>query len=273
MVDRNKFINIVLNEIGYKEKASNAYLDDKEANAGSNNWTKYAALLDSIPDFYNGQKNGPWGEWCDMFYDACMAMAYGPQLAKKLICQPDRSAGAGCEHSAQYYKNAGRWFPSPEVGDQIFFNYGSGIAHTGVVVAVTNSNVITVEGNSNNMVQQCQYSLGSSFIAGYGRPCWELYTEDGSESIPAEDPVEEPVQEEFCSVHLELPVLRLGSLSWHVAVLQILLIGRGYSVGLSGADGDFGVQTQQGLRAFQSDQGLEPNCICAEGTWKKLLEV
>ena len=34
-------IKIAAAEIGYKEKASNSNLDDKTANAGSNNWTKY----------------------------------------------------------------------------------------------------------------------------------------------------------------------------------------------------------------------------------------
>ena len=38
-------VAIALAEVGYKEKASNAYLDDKTANAGSANWTKYARDL------------------------------------------------------------------------------------------------------------------------------------------------------------------------------------------------------------------------------------
>lgn len=269
MVDKTKYINIVTGEIGYHEKASNEDLDDPVANAGSDNWTKYAALLDSIPDFYNGPKNGPWGEWCDMFVDGCMTIAYGPDLAKKLLCQPDRSAGAGCEYSAQYYKNAGRFFQYPEIGDQIFFDYGGGISHTGVVVAVTNAYVITVEGNSNNMVQQSQYSLTSGIIAGYGRPCWELYSEDGSADPdqPAADPIPES-----CLVEVEMPVLKYGDVSWHVALMQLILYGRGYSCGPSGADGDFGGDTLAALCSFQTANGIEADGICDAGIWKKLLE-
>jgi hypothetical protein len=42
-------------EEGYLEKATNAQLDSKTANAGSNNWTKYARDLDNIGNIYNGK--------------------------------------------------------------------------------------------------------------------------------------------------------------------------------------------------------------------------
>ena len=38
--DRQKVISIALAEVGYLEKASNADLDDKTANAGNKNYTK-----------------------------------------------------------------------------------------------------------------------------------------------------------------------------------------------------------------------------------------
>ena len=54
-------VNIALAEVGYREKASNAYLDDKTANAGAANWTKYARDL-AAAGYYNGNKNGY--AWC-----------------------------------------------------------------------------------------------------------------------------------------------------------------------------------------------------------------
>ena len=39
-------IKIAEAEVGYLEKASNSQLDDKTANAGSNNYTKYARDFD-----------------------------------------------------------------------------------------------------------------------------------------------------------------------------------------------------------------------------------
>ena len=37
-------VTIALAEVGYREKASNANLDDKTANSGAANWTKYARV-------------------------------------------------------------------------------------------------------------------------------------------------------------------------------------------------------------------------------------
>ena len=45
-------------ENGYLEKATNAQLEDKTANAGYNNWNKFAAFLDDLEVVYNGKKNG-----------------------------------------------------------------------------------------------------------------------------------------------------------------------------------------------------------------------
>ena len=74
-------------EVGYCEKASNAQLNDKTANPGTNNYTKYAAYFDAqrgTYNFYNGRKNGPAGEWCDMFVDWCMCQAFGMDTARKM---------------------------------------------------------------------------------------------------------------------------------------------------------------------------------------------
>ena len=62
-------IKIAKDEVGYLEKASNSNLDSKTANAGGNNYTKYARDLDNISGFYNGKKQGY--PWCDCFVDWC----------------------------------------------------------------------------------------------------------------------------------------------------------------------------------------------------------
>lgn len=74
-------ITIAKNEIEYLEKASNNNLDSKTANAGNNNYTKYARDLDTIPGFYNGKKQG--FDWCDIFVDWCFAKAFGVDKAKR----------------------------------------------------------------------------------------------------------------------------------------------------------------------------------------------
>ena len=116
----SKVIEIALGEVGYLEKKSNSNLDSKTGNAGSNNYTKYARDLDAIPNFYNGKKNGY--AWCDVWVDWVFVEAFGADMAKKLLCQPDKSYGAGCYYSAKYYKNKNQFHTSnPKIGDQIFF--------------------------------------------------------------------------------------------------------------------------------------------------------
>lgn len=186
--DRQKVIDIALNEEGYLEKASNKDLDSKTGNAGSKNYTKYARDMDAIPGFYNGKKQG--AAWCDIFVDWCFVQAYGVDDGRALLCQPTKSAGAGCKYSRQYYKAKGRLFDSPEPGDQIFFYPsdgigGSAIQHTGLVYKVDNTYVYTVEGNTSGAsgvvangggVAKKKYKLNYNRIAGYGRPNYSVGT-------------------------------------------------------------------------------------------------
>lgn len=172
-------IAVAVDEIGYYEKKSNSQLDSKTANAGSANYTKYAAFFDQeCPNWYNGKKNGY--AWCDMFVDYCFHKAFGHENALSLLCQPEKSAGAGCTYSAQYFRNKGQFYTSgPKPGDQIFFGTSvSNCTHTGIVEKVDSSKVYTIEGNTSDMVARRSYALGASNIVGYGRPKFD--TEDSS---------------------------------------------------------------------------------------------
>lgn len=180
-----KVIKIARGEVGYCEKASNSNLDSKTRNAGKKNYTKYARDLDNVSGFYNGKKNG--FPWCDVFVDWCFYKAYGVANTKKLLCQPDKSLGAGCEYSMQYYKKNGRFKKSPAVGDQIFFtNYDRDkIVHTGLVYKVDSTYVYTVEGNTSSVsgvvenggcVAEKKYKRTYNRIAGYGRPSYDKTT-------------------------------------------------------------------------------------------------
>ena len=86
--DRNIALNVARGELGYHEKNSNAYLDDKTANSGSGNYTKYARDLDALGYFYNGPKQG--FPYCDVGYDWCLVKAYGVEAALELLCQAQR---------------------------------------------------------------------------------------------------------------------------------------------------------------------------------------
>ena len=180
----HKSVIIALAEVGYLEKETRDSLDDKLQNAGDENFTKYARDLDSRLGFYRGLKQGM--PWCDVFVDWCFTQAYGVQNARKLLCQPLFSKGAGCRHSFGYFQEAGRLVFFPQSGDQIFFRRNDQICHTGIVVKVEDGLVYTVEGNTSDedgvipnggCVTEKQYPMDSTSIAGYGRPDYSLVNE------------------------------------------------------------------------------------------------
>ena len=185
--DKQKVIDIALSEVGYLEKETNSNLDSKTANAGDENYTKYARDLAKYP-FYNGRKYGV--AWCDVFVDWCFVQAYGKDAALALTCQPTKpanNAGAGCRYSRDYYKSKGRLFDSPQPGDQVFFYSSdkSQIQHTGLVYAVDSKKVYTVEGNTSGAsgvisngggVCKKSYSLSYARLAGFGRPDYGVQT-------------------------------------------------------------------------------------------------
>lgn len=169
-------LKIASAEIGYLEKKSNKDLDSKTANAGSGNYTKY--WRDLKMEGYQGQP------WCDAFVKWCFEKATGKtDTAKAQLCQSGKDWSFYTPTSANYYKQAGRFFAVPEVGDQIFFKDAGGtICHTGIVESVSGTSVTTIEGNTSgysgveaNGGAVCRKNYVRSYrrIAGYGRPLYD----------------------------------------------------------------------------------------------------
>lgn len=251
----SEVIAVAQGELGYYEKASNSNLDDKTANKGSANYTKYARDFDSkYPNWYNGKKNGY--AWCDMFVDWCFLTAFGYEKALYLLCQPEKSAGAGCTYSLRYYKAKGQFYTSnPKAGDQIFFGTSAdNSTHTGLVEKVEGGKVYTIEGNTSDMVARRTYTIGASNIVGYGRPNY-----DGAGSIVTTEP------STGGSTH---SVLRKGSTGSEVEELQRKLTSLGYTLG--SVDGDFGEKTLAAVKAFQKDYSLDVDGVVGNQTWAAL---
>lgn len=277
--DRRKVIALAMSEVGYLEKKSNGQLDDKTANAGSANFTKYARDLDAIGDFYNGKKNGY--AWCDVFVDWLFVKCFGVESALKLLCAGRKSSGAGCTYSLNYYKAKGQFYTratKPQVGDQIFFGAVGDSYHTGIVYKVDDTSVYTIEGNTSGEagvipngggVFKKVYPGNYTSIAGYGRPAYN----DGFVGDSVEDGTivsDEPKQDDKTEV--TMPTLKKGDRGGDVKKAQQLLIAKGYSCGSFGADGDFGAGTYNAVIAFQKANGLEVNGIIGEATWVALLK-
>ena len=261
-----KLVACAKSQVGYLEKRSNAYLDDKTANAGSNNWNKYARDIDNkYPNFYNGKKNGY--SWCDIFVDWCFIECFGYEKALKMLYQPTKSTGAGCSYSAGFYRAHNAFYRQPQVGDQVFFGDYGNEGHTGIVIDVAGSVITTVEGNTSggygvdangDGVYIKKYNISTQYIPGFGRPNWEVVSNDvGSEEV---------------TDTVSYPTIKLGSKGSDVKKAQQLLIAKGYSCGAAGADGDFGAGTYNAVKKFQADNGLEADGIVGDNTWAALLK-
>lgn len=250
MDERSKVISIALNEVGYLEKKSNSQLDDKTANAGSGNYTKYARDLHKLGDFYNGNKNG--FSWCDVFVDWCFVTAFGEERALELLCQPKKSCGAGVGYSCDYYKNKGQFYTSAQAGDQIFFKNASGVrTHTGLVYQVDSNYVYTVEGNTGDSVKKKKYAINSSSIYGYGRPKYKV------ESQPTPNVAPTPVKKGYTGVFPTLPsrtYFRNKDKGQQVKYLQMFLNwANGDKLVV---DGIIGSKTIASVKKFQKNNGL-----------------
>ena len=224
-----KLIEVLSNEIGYLEKATNDYLDSKTANAGSNNYTKYGKAQGC-----NGQP------WCDAFVDWCFINAFGRDQARQLLGGFSNYTPT----SAQYFKNMKQWHKYPKVGDVIFFKNSQRICHTGVVYKVDQSKVYTIEGNTNGgstleanggAVAKKSYPLNYAKIAGYGRPDYK------DNSFPPVVPSAD---------------IKKGKKGAQAAFLQQCLNFVGANLD---EDGDFGPKSERALIEFQSKYKLVPD--------------
>lgn len=173
MGEESKVIAIAKAEVGYLEKKSAASLDDKTANAGSGNFTKYWKALSS------GMQGQPW---CQCFVDWCFKQAFGETKAKRLLCGAGKVWSFYTPTAAGYFKTAKQWITKdPKAGDIIYFKNSARIHHVGIVEKVSGGMVYTIEGNTSGGsaviangggVCQKSYPLGNSSIAGYGRPSY-----------------------------------------------------------------------------------------------------
>lgn len=137
-------------EVGYLEKKSNSQLDDKTANTGYNNYTKYWR------DVYPQYQAEPW---CAAFVSWCMMKTFGLETAKKLL-----------KHWPYVYcPTLGSLFTkyaNPQRGDIVIFYRNGTFTHTGLVTKVEGDKFYTIEGNT---------SAGTSIIANGGGVCAKSY--------------------------------------------------------------------------------------------------
>ena len=231
-----------------------AWLGLKEADGS------YKVILDT----YNSQKSLPRGyklttrdPWCAGFVSA---------VAVKLGYTDIIPTECSCTRLIEKFKSMGAWderdhrVPGP--GELIFYNWeapatgddGVDADHVGIVESVQNGIITVIEGNYDHSVKRRSLPVNHRYIRGFGVPKFD--TEDKKDSA---------------GYTMTLQLLRSGCRGEAVRALQILLMGRGYSVGNAGADGIFGNDTHSAVTKFQKAKGLDVDGIAGEQTLAALL--
>ncbi|MBO5469361.1 MAG: leucine-rich repeat protein [Lachnospiraceae bacterium] len=239
-------VNLAASQVGYHEKASNANLDDFNANSGSGNYTKYARDV--------GVANGQ--AWCATFVWWLMASAGVPNSA-----YPSRTTVTRDWFNQRgLYRARGSYIP--KAGDYVIFG---NVAHCGIVESVSNGAVHTIEGNSGDKVARHQYSLNNSYILGYG-----IIQYNGSQIVPGGNTPSIPGTDNPGAPYpIPTTVIRSGSRGDQVKWVQKFandVMGAGISV-----DGVAGNQTVYAIKVFQQQNGLTADAMAGTQTIAKML--
>ena len=164
----DRLLAVAEGEEGYLEKASAKDLEDKTANAGMKNYTKYGA-------WYPMQAQ----PWCAVFVSWC---AFQAGVSSEIIPKH-----ASCTVGVNWFKSHGNWRKragyKPKRGDIIYYSdNGVSPCHVGIVCKSDDKKVYTVEGNTSisaglisngGGVAKKSYDLGYKRILGYGVPAYE----------------------------------------------------------------------------------------------------
>ncbi|GCD99873.1 LysM peptidoglycan-binding domain-containing protein [Embleya hyalina] len=141
-------IELAATQVGYKE--------------GRDNWTKYPP---EVPGLGWAQNDA----WCQTFI-SWLAVKTGNTDVVPIT--------ASCVTCTNWYKNKGRFYSSPRVGDLVMFG-PSGGSHVELVVGVSDSEITTIGGNTSatysatgDGVYRKKHDRSFSRIHGYCRPAY-----------------------------------------------------------------------------------------------------
>ena len=229
MATAKDVINKASAEIGVKEYPANS------------NRCKYNR------EFYGRDVSGSAYPWCCAFIWWLLSTS-GISVPKTALCTS----------LAQWFKSQGQWFTDPQVGDIVFFKFGTNSRwtnHVGIVTAVRGREIETIEGNtsvnSDDNGGTVMARRRSSNIVGYGRPKYTTV----HEVAPAPD--------------LQ-PTLKRGSRGDYVKAWQNYLLSCNISVGKAGADGIYGRGTENAVREYQRRLGLPVTGVIDRDDWSSV---
>lgn len=137
------------------------------------------------------------------------------------------------------------------------------MSHVGVYVG--GGYVVEATGHARGVVKSKLAGRGWGL---WGKPRWISY----EATVTPAQPAQTASQATASSLAVTgLPLLRYGDKGECVRSAQLLLIGRGYSCGSCGADGEIGQDTYNAIIAFQRASGLQQDGIIGAQTWARLI--
>ena len=189
-------------------------------------------------------------EWCACFIS---------WLAKKLDITNIIPVDMSCNSQIAKFKNLGVWHTDKNIqsGDILYYDWdrlgdSRPADHVGIVIKNTNGILTVIEGNKgnypNDRVGKREIGCNSSLIFGYARP---KYRSD--------------------DVSISFPTIRKNDTGTAVKVLQLALVAYEYNIGKYGPDGEFGLDTENAVKRFQKNSGIEVDGIVGRDTWNKLM--
>lgn len=206
----------------------------------------------------------PNDEWCATYVSAMSILAGLTDIIP---------TECSCQKQIELFKKLGSFVEAdnyvPTRGDIIYYDWGDNgrgdnigwADHVGIVSEVKNSQIVVLEGNRKESVGYRTIGINGKTIRGFAVPD---YAKKADKVVKVETSKGE------CTVNLN--VLKKGDEGKQVKALQILLIGYGYKCGTTGADGDFGLNTQKAVKKYQQAKGLTADGIVGEKTWASLLK-
>lgn len=196
-------------------------------------------------------------------------------------------AECSCYYQVLGFQRLGRWMERdnyvPDPGDIIYYDWNdkTGSAadntgtpdHVGIVERVQGKTIVVIEGNYHDSVDRRYIAVNGACIRGFGLPDFASWAK-GQPSTPSTKTTSTASTAATISTTKGVPnmnTIKKGSTGYQVKVAQMLLIGLGYSCGSSGADGDFGNNTQSAVKRYQAVKGLSADGVIGPATWKSLL--
>lgn len=199
--------------------------------------------------------------------------AWCADWVSKVLIRAGVGAGVtsdSCTLMQRYMSESDKWsepddWPIP--GDIIFFDWDNKkeerpLDHVGICVGFNNDTLqityVNGNGDSSYYVTEEEINVNAKGKDGHNLVAyWMRYVGDEESKEPEYEDKE---------INLKVRQLHKGMSGGDVKSLQRLLFADGYSVGMSGDDGDFGNDTEKAVIKYQKDHELDPDGIAGEKT-------